>query len=65
MIALSVFFALRPRHIDTGVRPPYGGLIGSKCAAAADNGQIPVEYSARGPSRPKRPRDPNQLVRAR
>jgi hypothetical protein len=49
MIALSVFFALRPHHIDTGVRPPYGGLIGSKCATTPDNGQMPLEYSCERP----------------
>jgi hypothetical protein len=49
MMALSVFFALRPHQTDTGIKPPYGGLIGSKCAAIPDNGQMPPEYSCERP----------------
>ena len=49
MVALSVFFVLRPQRADTGARLPHGGLIASKCAAAPDNDHTPPEYSCERP----------------
>jgi hypothetical protein len=49
MVALSVFFVLRPPQTDTAVGRPYGGLIGSKCTPAPDNDHTPLEYSCEGP----------------
>jgi hypothetical protein len=46
---LSVLLALRPRQTETGIRPPYGGLVGSECASTPENGLIPVEYSCKRP----------------
>src|ERR1700739_2338587 len=36
MVALSVFFVLRPQRADTGARSPHGGLIAGKCTPAPD-----------------------------
>jgi hypothetical protein len=49
MIALSVFFALRPHHGNKEIRPSDSGLMGSKCESAPDNDLIPVEQTCEKP----------------
>jgi hypothetical protein len=49
MIALSVFFALRPHPDDKGIRSPNAGLIDRQCDASPDSSLIPAEHACEKP----------------
>jgi hypothetical protein len=49
MIALSLFFALRPHEDNKEIGPSDSRSMGSKCQSAPDNDLIPVEYTCEKP----------------
>jgi hypothetical protein len=49
MIALSVFFALRPHQDNKEIRPSDSRSIGIQCHSAPDNDLMPAEYTCEKP----------------
>jgi hypothetical protein len=49
MIALSVFFALRPHQDNKGIRPSNSRSMGITCQSAPDNDLIPLEQTCERP----------------
>jgi hypothetical protein len=49
MIALSVFFALRPHQDNKEIRSSYSRSMDVKCQSAPDNDLIPAEYTCEKP----------------
>ena len=49
MVALSVFFVLRPLKQVQGIQPTHQALSGATCIEPPDTGMIPAEYGCRTP----------------